>query len=532
MNKLKEDYSSGSKILMDMTESGKQKNPISEFVDATKKAKSSEETAKHMAEKALMTRPGLSIRTRLIIGFLVVFFITIGVCVAMWLVIFRLDAKLEFVERSDMFAIEIQQCRRYEKNYFLYGTGLKHLHNHLNNARKILTGAQTELGRIVGLDRFVQMQNNIEEYNKLIGNLLDARLKLKPGETVINPTIENDLRKRGSHLLDTALLISRQERDSIRQSFRFMIKFALIFLVIIFLVMLYLANFLTKHFLRRLTQLMVIVERIGKGDFTPIMPSRKYKDEFSDVAVAMNSMMYELGNRQEQLIQARKISAMGTLTAGIAHEINNPVNNVSLILESLVESGDTMDTEELHRLYQDGMEQCDRVSDIIKNLLEFSRASHTKVKQVSIEEIVNKTKRLVLNEMDLYRISFHKEVRDQLPDMLIDAGGVQQVLLNLFLNAIQAMPYGGDLTVSIGLSKTMNECRIDVIDTGKGIDQEYIDKIFDPFYTTKKNGEGTGLGLSVSYSIIEKNGGRIKVNSKPGQGTIFSIYLPLKRPDF
>ncbi len=510
----------------------KKKNSISKSVGTTEEAKLNEETARYMAEKALMARPGLSIHTRLTIGFLIVFFIAIGVCVATWVVIFRLDAKLEFVERTDMFAAEIQQCRRYEKNYFLYGTGLKDLHNHLNNARKILSNTQSELGRTVGIDRLVQIENNIEEYNKLIVDLLDVRLKLKPGETLSHPARENELRKRGSHLVDTALLISKQERDSIRQSFRSMAKFILIFLVITLLVMLYIANFLTRHFSKRLANLMKIVDRIGKGDFSPIMPARKYRDEFSDLAVAMNSMMYELTNRQEQLLQARKISAMGTLTAGIAHEINNPVNNVSLILESLVESGDTMDTKELHRLYQDGMEQCDRVSDIIRNLLEFSRASHTKVKQVSIEEIVDKTKRLVLNEMDLYQISFHKEIRDQLPDMVIDASGIQQVLFNLFLNAIQAMPCGGDLTVSIGLSKAMNECRIDIIDTGKGIDQEHINKIFDPFYTTKQDGEGTGLGLSVSYSIIEKHGGRIEVNSKPGQGTTFVIYLPLKRPDF
>ena len=114
----------------------------------------------------------------------------------------------------------------------------------------------------------------------------------------------------------------------------------------------------------------------------------------------------------------------------------------------------------------------------------------------------------------------------------MDKGGLQQVLLNLFLNSIQAMPNGGELKVVIRLSKAKNEGVIDVKDTGVGIAPEQLDKIFDPFYTTKKDGEGTGLGLSVSYSIIEKHGGRIEVQSKPDAGTTFSIFLPFERPPF
>jgi len=134
--------------------------------------------------------------------------------------------------------------------------------------------------------------------------------------------------------------------------------------------------------------------------------------------------------------------------------------------------------------------------------------------------------------MKLHEVRFSKEVRDQLPDLQLDKGGLQQVLLNLFLNAIQAMPQGGELKVVIRLSKAMNEGILDVQDTGVGIAPEHLEKIFDPFYTTKKDGEGTGLGLSVSYSIIEKHGGRIEVKSTPGAGTTFSVILPFDRPAF
>ncbi len=173
------------------------------------------------------------------------------------------------------------------------------------------------------------------------------------------------------------------------------------------------------------------------------------------------------------------------------------------------------------------MDQADRTSDIVKNLLEFSRASHPRAEEVNLEEIVDKTARLVSNELKLNNIKFVKEVKDGLHNVRLDRGGLQQVLLNLFMNSIQAMESGGELKVVVGPAEIPSEVRIDVMDNGPGIPSEYIDQIFDPFFTTKKEGVGTGLGLSVSYNIIKKNGGRMEVQSRPGQGTCFSIFLPL-----
>lgn len=490
------------------------------------------EHTEDLATRALLARPGLSIRARFIIGFLVIFFAAAVVTVAAWVILFRLDNKLEFVDRADKFANEIQQCRRYEKNFFLYGTGLSDALKHLDSARKVLIETKTELGRIVGVHQLEELELHLEAYSGLIFQLLDIQRGLPPGTPPNEPAIENRLREHGSRLVDTALLMSRRERNDVRSTLHLMRRLNLIALAILLIGLIYMANFLTRHFLRRLDFLMGVTQRIGEGDFRPIMPVRKYKDEFTNLSLAMNHMMNELANRQEQLVQARKIAAVGTLTAGIAHEINNPVNNISLILESLAESAEGMDRPERERLYQEGMEQCERVSDIVKNLLEFSRASHPRLEQVSLEEIVDKTAQLVANEMKLNEVRFAKEVRHQLPELQVDKGGLQQVLLNLFLNSIQAMPGGGELKVVIRMSKAMNEGIIEVRDTGEGIPQEHLHKIFDPFYTTRKDGEGTGLGLSVSYSIIEKHGGRIEVQSKPGEGTTFSIILPFERPPF
>jgi signal transduction histidine kinase len=188
----------------------------------------------------------------------------------------------------------------------------------------------------------------------------------------------------------------------------------------------------------------------------------------------------------------------------------------------------TMGKSERLRLFQEAMAQTDRASETVKNLLEFSRASHPKMENISIEEIVDKTARLVKNELHLNNIKFSKKIEDGIPTMNVDRGGIQQVLLNLFINSIQAMPRGGDLKVLTRLGDSLKEARIDVEDTGEGIPSDQLKSIFDPFFTTRKEGEGTGLGLSVSYSIIKKHGGRIEVKSILGQGTCFSIFLPIE----
>jgi two-component system NtrC family sensor kinase len=132
---------------------------------------------------------------------------------------------------------------------------------------------------------------------------------------------------------------------------------------------------------------------------------------------------------------------------------------------------------------------------------------------------------LLNNEMNLNNVRFVKQVTNGLPLVRLDKGGLQQVLLNLFMNAIQAMENGGELKVAIGSEAKTGEVRMDVIDSGPGIPTEHLDRVFDPFFTTKKEGEGTGLGLSVSYNIIKKNGGRMEVHSHPGQGACFTIFL-------
>jgi len=239
-------------------------------------------------------------------------------------------------------------------------------------------------------------------------------------------------------------------------------------------------------------------------------------------------MVVEIDAGQEQLCQSRKLASIGTFTSGIAHELNNPINNTSLIVDSLIEDEETLLPAERMKLYNDLMDQAERSSEIVKNLLEFSRTDQDHFENISLEEMIGKTQRLLKNELNIKRVKFHVRIQENLPKVRIDKSRLQQALVNLLLNGIQAMPDGGVLTLTIDADPESGGIRMDVRDTGKGIQKEQLDSIFDPFFTTKKEGEGTGLGLSVTYNIIQRHNGRISVESTLGKGTCFSIFLPVK----
>jgi signal transduction histidine kinase len=293
------------------------------------------------------------------------------------------------------------------------------------------------------------------------------------------------------------------------------------------LLLIVLADQLARQVIRPIGRIVGHVERISKGDISPIKPGRKYRDEFSSLAIAINRMLAELRARQEQVLQSRKMAAVGTLTSGIAHELNNPLNNISLTVETLLDDFDSMEHDRVKQLLTDAFTQVERAAATVRNLLDFTRVDRPVFTAVSVAEIVDVTMKLVSNELSISNVAVHLDVAPDLPRVHGNPRNLQQVFLNLIMNAMQAMPDGGDLTIQG--SREGDFIRVAVRDTGVGIAAEDMDQIFEPFFTTKQAGEGTGLGLSVSYSIIEKHGGRIDVQSRVGEGTTFFVLLPIHR---
>lgn len=234
-----------------------------------------------------------------------------------------------------------------------------------------------------------------------------------------------------------------------------------------------------------------------------------------------------LKKRSEQLLQARKLASLGILTAGVAHELNNPLNNISTSVQILLEELEEDNIEYKKNLLIEAEKQIERARDIVKALLEFSREKSLSFKQVQFKNLAEKAFNLLKR-----KLSSEITVDIKIPEDIeanLDPHRIQQVLINLILNSVQAMTEGGVLTIKAweGLENDAKMLYFQVQDTGHGISSQDINKVFDPFFTTRDVGEGSGLGLSISHSIIEQHGGRIDVESFPGEQTRFTVILPL-----
>jgi two-component system, NtrC family, sensor kinase len=434
-----------------------------------------------------------------------------------------LRKKLVIIENFDDLLNNILELRRYEKNFTYYHDteSLDESVFYLFKIEDQCKRLAKDINRVVGPNEYVSFRRNIIDYKHALEQNLDS-VKTGNGNTRLE-----EIRSKGKALVDFAQALIKVKRRRIDRVLNRSLIFPLIAIVAFILLIGVVIQLLNQGILRPLSLVERATEEVAKETFTPISYPTGKQDEISRLVAGFNKMAQELESRQEQLLQSRKMASIGTFTSGIAHELNNPINNISLVVESLMEDDETMSHAERMRLYEDLMNQADRSSEIVRNLLEFSRARHPRLEEVSLERLVDKTARLVKNELRLNHITFSKEIQGQIPPLELDKSGLQQVLLNLYLNSIQAMDGGGDLKVVVELDHTGNELRMDVKDTGKGISPEHLQSIFDPFFSTKKEGEGTGLGLSVSYNIIKKLGGRIEVKSRPGKGTCFSIFLPL-----
>ncbi|HUT53329.1 MAG TPA: ATP-binding protein [bacterium] len=481
------------------------------------------------AEKSLAERPRFSIRFRIIIAFILAFLFSFGIATTSMIFILRLDARQEFLEQARNFSNEIQEARRYEKNFFLYGSrsDLYEALNNANAAGNVLQSAASEMGSVLRRRDFEALTENLNEYKQLLNSLLSQKPGPGGAETAArDPELEENLRASGHQLLLLASDLEKKEREKARATAHTFTLVALFSLAINLIVMVWLATELTRQILQPLGRAVGYTQRIAEGDFTLITPRRKYRDEFSNLAIAINRMISELHDKQEQLVQSRKMAAIGTLTSGIAHELNNPLNNISLTTEAMLDGLENYSDDQKKKMLQDIFIEVERASGTVRNLLDFTRLEKSKFEPIGVPELIRTSLALVKNEMNLGHVEAEASFADPLPRVRGNFRNLEQVFLNLFLNSIQAMPDGGRLKVE-ARRESEKFVRIDVTDTGCGIPQENRTKIFDPFFTTKEEGIGTGLGLSVSYGIIQKMDGGITVESEVGKGTTFHLDLPV-----
>ncbi|MFP3855033.1 MAG: sensor histidine kinase, partial [Anaerolineales bacterium] len=242
--------------------------------------------------------------------------------------------------------------------------------------------------------------------------------------------------------------------------------------------------------------------------------------------VERNRQLAEMYDRlqaaQQQLVQSEKLAAVGQLAAGIVHDVKNPLGVIKGMAEELML--ETEDDPALVQMLKVVRDNADRANLIVTDLLKFARQSTPSMHERDLRETIEGCLRLT----DYLIRKGKAEVQSDVPDRPVwvtyDAQQIEQVIINLIQNAIQAMPEGGKL--AIRLTENKSEAVLEIEDSGEGIAQEHLSRIFEPFFTTKPEGKGTGMGLAVSYGIISRHGGQIDVESEPGEGSTFTIRLP------
>ena len=321
-----------------------------------------------------------------------------------------------------------------------------------------------------------------------------------------------------------------------------------------------------KIIVRPIETLVEVTGQISKGDLNKTVDIAR-SDEIGLLAESFNRMIEslkksqdeieeynrnleekiiertrELEEAQTQLIQSEKMVAIGQLAAGVAHELNNPLGGIlgyaQFTLEKIQNKSaqeiTDRDIESYKRYLKDIEAQSRRCKAIVQNLLKFSRTSQTmEFSDVDINSIVEDTLTFVEHQLMMNQITLKRNLDARLPKIKGNPGQLQQVFTNMIINAMHASRPGSEIILNTRLAPALGEFQgaveISVVDMGEGISEENLKKIFEPFFTTKEVGKGTGLGLSVSYGIIKEHGGEIRVKSKPGEGTTFTVIIPLEK---
>jgi signal transduction histidine kinase len=290
----------------------------------------------------------------------------------------------------------------------------------------------------------------------------------------------------------------------------------------------YLTTVISSQLKKRQREVVQLGTELLDKKTAEVAREKEMQEKLSKAYQELSQSLQQLKESQEQLIQAEKLSSLGQLAASIAHEVNNPLSGVLIYTQLLAKKmkGDGI-AKEVALEYLSKMEaELNRSTKLISNLLDFARQSPPSFRQVNVNEVVNRSLDLAAHTAKMQQVQVISELMPSLPEVTADFDQLQQVCTNLILNAIQAMPEGGILTLRTSLDN--DYLKIEVSDTGYGISQENMRKLFTPFFTTKQAVKGVGLGLAVSYGIIQRHHGRIEVQSKEKEGTTFTVYLPKK----
>jgi signal transduction histidine kinase len=471
-----------------------------------------------------------SIRRKITYGFILLLVFMVGTIGLTYGVSSHIEEKVLRLELIDDLFGSILEMRRFEKNYFLYGEQSDYKEALVYNAKSasILLESREELRRIIidaQLIQIVQTLHDYENYFQQLAGLYQSGQR----QSKKAANLRENIRGLGKELTDQAEESSHRERYAVRNLLRTVRRILVAAAVSLLFLSAGLATLLGQRVVNSLKLLERYAEKISSEDFEEIRAT-PLEEEVRSVLNAFNRMSRILRIRQSQLVQSEKLASLGTLLSGVAHELNNPLSNISTSAQILREELDRADPEFKKGLIQQIEDQSDKARDIVRTLLEFSRATEYHPRPVALKKLFEDTVVLIRGQIPT-DVSISLECPDELI-VEVDKQKLQQVFLNLLKNGIDAVGQSGKLWITarlLGPKESAEELEIMIEDNGPGIPPETIKKIFDPFFSTKDVGHGSGLGLYIVHDIVARHGGRINVNSQMGQGTTFTIWLPRKQ---
>ena len=430
-------------------------------------------------------------------------------------------AKLRFAEIADSLDASFLRMRLSEKNYFLYKdpSELSAIKDELKQSHLTVERLSPDIIKAIGQRNWKIFKSYLNEYEHEVEKLGENR------ETA--PELQVNVRESGRKLRLFSENMISLERKTINEILSASKKTLLAFFCFIIFTAITSSYLFFSRMFKNLRSIEKTANAISAGNFKKIEGNLS-DNELGSVMKAINTMCEELETRHEQLIQSKKLASLGILTSGVAHELGNPLNNISMVAQTYLELHDCLGNEDRLEYMNTILEECDRIKKIVQDLLDFSRPKKADFKVADINDVIRNSLKLVQNTLDITKIKSQLALREGLPDVFIDEDRIREVLVNLLSNAVHAMPSGGTVIIRSTLAENSDNIIIEVEDTGKGIPPEFISYIFDPFFSTK-GAEGTGLGLSISYGIIRRHNGKMDVRSKVGVGTTFIIELPIYR---
>ncbi|MBI4849159.1 MAG: HAMP domain-containing protein [Nitrospirae bacterium] len=348
----------------------------------------------------------------------------------------------------------------------------------------------------------------------------------------------NDLQIIGTKLEEITNKIASRERQKVSDFFTHTQRLLLMALILLCTLGPLIVYKTATYIVAPIKRLADITRKISEGDITLRAPIREHDETFT-LAVSFNKMLDHLQLTQESLEksmellrekqeEAEKRASLGFLVSGVAHELNNPLNNISLTAETMKEDIKELSPEQMAEYVQDILAQCERAQQVVENLLDFAGARKSSSKNnLNIVSVVQESINLIANQLKVNNINLRLDFHDSILFIKGNRSKLEEVFINLMVNAVHAMKDSGTLSISIKPDSEINNVFIEIGDTGCGISQKDLKNIFEPFFTTKPVGEGTGLGLSVARSLILEHEGEIDVDSTEGVGTTFIIRLPL-----